>query len=78
VVKEARAAPNRRVEPTDTERVLLRDGLGADGVVGEGVLAAPYRQLTRGPLGSGFKANLPETECLSRALPEYVSGFRRP
>jgi len=49
-VREARAAPNRRVEPTDTERVRLRDGLGADGVAGEGVLAAPYRRLTREPL----------------------------
>jgi hypothetical protein len=44
--------PNQRVEPTDTERWRLRAGLGASEVVGEGVLVAPYRRLTRKPLGA--------------------------
>lgn len=42
--------PNRRVEPTDTERGRLQVGLEAIGVVSEGVLVAPYRRLTCKPL----------------------------
>jgi hypothetical protein len=41
---------NQRVEPTDTEHGRLRVGLEPNGVVGEGILAAPYRRLTRSPL----------------------------
>lgn len=41
---------NQRVEPTDTEHGRLRVGLEPNGVVGEGVLAVPYRRLTSSPL----------------------------
>jgi hypothetical protein len=48
---------NQRVEPTDTEHGRLRAVSESIGVVGEGILVAPYRRLTRKPLsrllGSG-------------------------
>jgi hypothetical protein len=43
--------PNRRVEPTNTERGRLRTVWESIGAVGEGVLAAPSRRLTRQPFG---------------------------
>jgi hypothetical protein len=45
------SAAQHRVEPTDTERGRLRAVSESIGVVGEGVLVAPYRRLISGPLG---------------------------